>query len=315
MNEASSKFVDQLVLDKLLSEKLQKVHHYPEDGVDFQEPLFQDWEQFRDHAELKRDPVSEQMFSFRSWIDVEDDENQQCPVRVFEVPQAQYSLVLHHGLFEENHEIYDFLFRNLNQLGMNVYQCTLPFHYERKPQKALFSGEYFWSANFGRTRQAFRQGVYDLYALYRHIQKQNQHPVLLGGFSMGGALALMLSALCDDLLGVVAINPAVSLSGIVWDSPLCVTIKNDFLSRGYSLQQLQAAFAHFEPAHISRRACSADQMMICYGIYDQVTSPSQYEYLISSWGIRCSHAYKSGHLNTLRVPRMAQDIYNFCQRL
>jgi hypothetical protein len=128
---------------------------------------------------------------------------------------------------------------------------------------------------------------------------------------MGGAVNLVLGAVSKEIKGIVAINPASSLSSIVWDSPLCKTIKQDFFDAGYSWEQIKNAYKTFEPVNVDIKSINADRFMICYGAYDQVTSPDQYRELINRWNIRNFHEYKSGHLNTLRVPRLAQDIFNF----
>ncbi len=310
MNEASSKYVDQLALDKLVSEKLQLVHHYPGKNIDLTTSV-SDLIKGIEHIQ---EPVFEKNssgFAFKSAANSGYEENDICPVYSFECENAKSSIVFTHGLFEENRKIYSFLFRNLNNAGLNVYMCTLPYHYERKPKNALFSGEYFWSADFERTRNAFVQGIFDVYALYKFIVKKNSHDVFLTGFSMGGAVNLVLGAAMKEIKGIVAINPAASLSEIVWDSPLCRTMKDDFLEAGYTWEQLKNAYKTFEPASIDIDLYNSGRFMICYALYDLVTSPDIYRAFIDKWHIHNVHEYKSGHLNTLHVPRLAQDIFNF----
>lgn len=314
MNEASSKYVDQLVLEKLITEKLQLVHHYPGKNIDLTTSVF-DLIQGIENKQLPEFQKSDSGFVFKSVINSGYEENDVCPVFSFECENPIASIIFTHGLYEDNRKIYGFLFDSLNRSGLNVYLCTLPYHYERKPKKSLFSGEYFWSADFGRTRNAFVQGVFDVFSLYSFIMARNNHSVYLTGFSMGGAVNLVLGAAVREIKGIVAVNPAASLSEIVWDSPLCKYMKNDFLEAGYTWEQLKNVCKTFEPVSIDIDLYNSLRFMICYAVYDQVTSPDIYRQFIEKWNIRNVHEYKAGHLTTLRVPRLAQDIFNFISAL
>lgn len=314
MDEASSKFLDKLVLEKLLEEKLRKVHHAPESNLlGTAETLWGKFPSFQ-NAALPPIESTDTGFHFPSPLASSHAKNNRCPVRVHRSPQAKANILLQHGLFEENRAIYDFLIRELLKLECNVFVSTLPYHYERCPAESLYSGEFFWSANFQRTQSAFLQAVIELHTLYRLLRAQNDLPTLLCGFSMGGCISLILASLCKDLQGVVAINPAASLSEIVWDSPLCATIKADYLSAGCSMPELQQAFRTFEPMSAPHIQTPRERIQLIYGLYDQVTSTTQYENLARAWNLHHVHAYKAGHMNTLRMPRLAQDIHNFLTR-
>jgi pimeloyl-ACP methyl ester carboxylesterase len=315
MDEASSKFVDRLVQEKLLDEKLRRVHHFPEDGIDERPAGL-----FEDFPEFARKPLPETVptpkgFRFDSPLPGVHPENNSCEVVVHRSPDPTACVVLLHGLFEDSRAIHDFLVRELLKLGCDVFQPTLPYHYDRKPPASLFGGEYFWSANYKRTRTAFKQAVLELHALQRIVRAREGLPALVAGFSMGGCVSLLLASVCEDLHGVFAINPATSLSGIVWDSPLCQTIKADYLAAGVSIERLQGAFSDFEPLGASRVALDRERIRVAYGIYDQVTSVEQYESLVRAWNLRDPIPYKAGHMNTLRMPRLAGDIAQFIRSL
>jgi hypothetical protein len=126
MNEASSKYVDQIAVEKLLNEKLRRVHHAP-DGL----------------------PVDSDPFAGLSWLTPAPNELQATTVRVrtglatelgFPSPLASgyeendvvrcrcllangpsASLILVHGLFEDILEIYNSLLSLLNEQGCNIY--------------------------------------------------------------------------------------------------------------------------------------------------------------------------------------------------
>ena len=317
MKESSSRYVDQITLEKLVTEKLEKVHHYPHTGLQFPKALFDDWSGYREQVELalpkSGSPISigKNLLQFQSMSLCEHDENHGIPVHCFMSESPVCNLVFYHGLFEENREIYYFLFSNLNRLGVNVYLCTMPYHYERMPSQSAFSGEFFWSAYFERTRNAFKQAVYDLHMIARWVATQSTLPVIPGGFSMGGSVALIYGAIEASDHGVVALNPAVSLSEIVWDSPLCRTIKSDYMHAGYAMPQLQSAYREFEPICYSTPKTPIDRIFLGYGSYDLVTAPDLYRTLVAHWQLPHYREYKSGHLNLLRVPRVANDVFSF----
>lgn len=315
MDEASSKFVDQLVQGKLLDEKLRRVCHFPEGGLVADPPdLFHDFVRHRERP-LPVATDTADGYRFASPVESAHAQNDVCEVVVHRCATPRACLVFQHGLFEDNRAIYDFLFKGLREKGFEIHLSTLPYHYHRKPDASLFGGEYFWSAHYQRTRAAFRQAVYELDTLQRMVQAQSGLPTYVAGFSMGGCIALLLASLRSDLPGVVAINPATTLSGIVWDSPLCSTIKADFQAAGYSVSELQSAFSSFEPLGATAIALPLDRLLLTYAIYDQVTSLGQYRNLISAWNLPHTLELKAGHLNTLRVPRLANDLAHFFDTL
>ena len=315
MDESSSKFVDQLVQGKLLDEKLRRVTHFPEGGLTADPPdLFHDFAAHRARALPTATDTSEG-YRFSSPVESAHPENDVCEVVVHRCPTPRACVVFQHGLFEDNRDIYGFLFKGLREKGFEIHLSTLPYHYHRKPEASLFGGEYFWSAHYQRTRAAFRQAVYELDLLQRMVQSRSGLPAYVAGFSMGGCVALLLASLRADLPGVAAINPATTLSGIVWDSPLCSTIKADYQSAGYSVSDLQSAFASFEPLGAASIALPLDRLLLAYALYDQVTSLGQYQALVSGWNLPRTLELKAGHLNTLRVPRLAGDLAHFFDTL
>lgn len=315
MDEASSKFVDQLVQGKLLDEKLRRVHHFPEGGLAIDRmDLFHDFAAHRARP-LPGATETPDGYRFESPVPSGHPENDVGEVVVHRCPAPRACLVFQHGLFEDNRAIYDFLFKGLRDKGFEIHLSTLPYHYHRKPAASLFGGEYFWSAHYQRTRAAFRQAVYELDLVQRLAKHRTGLPTYVAGFSMGGCVALLLASLRSDLPGVAAINPATTLSGIVWDSPLCSTIKADYQAAGVSVEDLKTAFASFEPQGTSSIALPLDRLLLVYALYDQVTSLGQYQALVSGWGLPHAIELKAGHLNTLRVPRLAHDLARFFDTL
>ncbi|MGC4068737.1 MAG: hypothetical protein QM784_29630 [Polyangiaceae bacterium] len=143
MDEASSKFVDQLVLQRLVTEKLQAVKHAPRVPLEalFEEPLsaFVANTERGSHGERWHG----ELIGLESPVRCEYAENRTISVAVHRAPEPRGNLLLVHGLYEDNRNIYGFLVGELNRLGYSVFLMTMPFHYERTPATSRFSGEYF----------------------------------------------------------------------------------------------------------------------------------------------------------------------------
>lgn len=312
MDEASSRFVDNLVMDKLVTEKLVKVNHSPtSDESELYSDLFSNFT-LPDDSMLEILQSDNESFVFQSAIDGDFIENSKVPVKISspEAIKKKARVILVHGLFEENRDIYTFLIQNLNRFGYEIYQTTLPFHYERKPAESSYGGEYFWSANIQRSRFAFRQGVAEIYQLYKQLKATDSGPVYIISFSMGGGVTMSLLSQTSIIDKVFLMNPTCSLSSIVWDSPLCKTIKHDLLNYGWNLDKIIEVYSYFDPATLLKDIDMSNTAMV-YGIYDMITQKKQYQELINKLKLTNTSEYHCGHLNLLRVPKLAADIHAF----
>ncbi len=311
MDEASSKYLDTIVMSKLLEEKLELVSHSSSlADIKTDKSLFADFADLEMSGNVTFKECGTNL-ELISPIDSPYPENQKCSVVVYPAEKQIASIILTHGLYEDNRDIYSFLIKGLNRAGYTVYQTTLPYHFDRTPESSQFSGEYFWSADISRTKVAFKQAVYELYQLFHHLEQVTGHPVFLSGFSMGASVSLTLAALTDSVPAFFAINPPAGLTDIVWDSPLCRTIKRDLLSSGLTESDLKSAFSDLEPIEIESPIADIETICLAYAEYDQVTEQYQYNNIIEKWKLTHTHKYKAGHLNTLRVPRLANDMDTF----
>ena len=311
MDEASSKFVDQLVVEKMLDEKLQTVTHQPRRAPQM---LLDD--AFPAMASIMRLPDADRdsatgLITFHSPVACDYPENRTVWVTTHPVAEQKGVVLLVHGLFEDNRNIYNFFVGELNRQGYGVYMMTLPFHYERAPKESHFSGEYFLSADLGRTKRAFIQAVMELLHFHDWIANTEGTPPFVVGFSMGGTVCLSAAAKSNRIRGLAVVNPAADLSEVIWTSPLCATIKNDLLNAGWRRLDTSGVIATFDPFILPRPMISPERMLFIYGLYDQITRPDQYESFIAKWRFLHVRKYKAGHLNTLRVPRLSIDISTF----
>ena len=314
MDEASSKFVDRLALEKIIGEKLSLVHHVPSKQPDaLRMPAFDAFAQPLGRPETAQsyDPY---ITVLRSPSFTPHTENRLFFLRCHPAKEERGVVLLVHGLYEDNRAMYGFLIGELNRAGFSVYMTTLPFHHERTPAEARFSGEYFFSADLSRTKEAFVQAVLEVRLAYKWLTEYRSAPVFLTGFSMGGTVAMAAACATDCFERVCIVNPASMLSEVIWTSPLCATIKENLLAAGWERTEIDFAVSSFDPYMMPYMRTDDSRVLMIYALYDQITRADQYESFIERKQLSNILQYKAGHLNTLRVPRFATDLVRFFDR-
>ena len=97
----------------------------------------------------------------------------------------------------------------------------------------------------------------------------------------------------------------------MWNSTLFSTIKNDLETNGFSYGDIEKMYSQFEPLDIEDIKLSRDKVVLAKGIYDRINDPHNYALFQDKWRLKHVLSYKAGHLNILRVPRLANDIADF----
>jgi len=312
LDESSSKYVDQIATQRLINEKLKHVHHAPDNSGAAFGINFLDFQNLPLQPEGVMETQNEKYLeiSFRSAIQTQYEKNNVVQCRCFPAKQSHGDIVFIHGLYEDNMQIYNFFISLLNEQGLNVYLMVLPYHYERTPDESAFSGEYFWSANVHRSALAFKQAVYDLCQLYQFVKKKSGRSVWITGFSMGGGVALSLVALIP-LDGLFVINPVCNITELMWNSALFSTIKYDLEVNHFTFEDIKAIYSLYEPLNITDIKMSREKVVLAKGLYDQINDTRNYDLFNEKWSLAHVLSYKAGHLNILRVPKLATDIANY----
>jgi len=91
--------------------------------------------------------------------------------------------------------------------GLDVALVTLPFHGDRTPPDARFSGEYFAVPDVSRLAGAVRRAIYEIDRVTLWLRERTQAPVGLLGMSLGGYLTSLMAGLYGDLDFVIPIVP------------------------------------------------------------------------------------------------------------
>lgn len=315
MNEASSKFVDQFALEKLLNEKLSKVHHFPDQSLfKGSQSSFADFENVDYEAKklsIVKDDPSHQLIKTVSPIEGPYLENNFIYLHFYPTQKAHGNILLVHGLFDDNIMNYNFMIELLREAGFNLYLFILPYHYQRKPEISLFSGEFFWSADLYRSQHAARQGIFDLKAAVRLVTDLSPLPTVITGFSMGGCISLRYFSLENQVAGIFLINPVTRLSQLIWESPLLYTVQKDLETAGYDIDRALPYFQMLDPIKNISPGLKTDRIALGYSIYDQVIQDWSYQWFIEQFGIKNTFSYHAGHLNVLRVPKLSSDMIQF----
>jgi hypothetical protein len=55
-----------------------------------------------------------------------------------------------------------------------------------------------------------------------------------------------------------------------------------------------------------------ENVALARSLYDRINDPANYDLLAAKWKLGNIWEYKAGHLNILRLPRLAPDVARFC---
>lgn len=138
--------------------------------------------------------------------------------------QRRGCLVYVHGWLEPGSWVEEVLMfpRWARELDVDIVHVSLPFHGRRNPRGALFSGEYFWTADLVRSVEGIRQGICDTRSLMGYLRRQGYAHIGVTGISLGGSIVMLLGCLAptpDYIVPIVAhleLGEAVEGAEILW---------------------------------------------------------------------------------------------------
>lgn len=319
MNETSSKLVDRLAMGKLIKERLAKVSHSPYNSLfNHNDILFSDLENCRlnlAEVELSSTDNGLEYFSFVSYFNsLEYKENNIVYIYKHTVENAEGNILFVHGLFDDNMSNYPFI-KMLNNLNFNVFFMVLPYHYNRKPESSMFSGEFFLSADIHRSIVAFKQAVFDVEYSLQLIKSINELPTIITGFSMGGGVVFRHSVLKKQPTKVFLISPISNLPKLIWDSPLLSsTIGQTLTQSGFDMNYYEKICKEVNPCDNLNQEFDNRKVAAVYPLYDQLIDAENYNTFIEKTKVTNIIPYLSGHIEILKIPRLAADICNYFKK-
>jgi len=135
------------------------------------------------------------------------------------------------------------LFRKWSrELDVDIVHVALPFHGPRKPREALFSGEFFWTADLVRSMEGVRQAVCDARAITAWLRLQGYDRIGVTGISLGGAITMLLACLEPLPEFIIPIIAHLELESAVEDAPILWRMKQDLERWGVDAQQRRDLF-------------------------------------------------------------------------
>lgn len=135
------------------------------------------------------------------------------------------------------------LFRKWSrELDTDIVHVALPFHGSRKPREALFSGEFFWTADLVRSMEGVRQAVCDVRAIMAWLRSQGYSRIGVTGISLGGAITMLLACLEPLPDFIVPIIAHLELEAAVEEAPILWRMKQDLERWGVDSEQRKDLF-------------------------------------------------------------------------
>lgn len=211
--------------------------------------------------------------------------------------QRKECLVYVHGWLEPGSWVEElFIFpRWMRELDVDVLHVSLPFHGLRNSPGALFSGEYFWTADLVRSMEGIRQSIYDVRSAIEWLRRKGYSRVGAAGISLGGSLAMLLACLPPTpdyivpIVGHLMLGEAVEHASILW------RIRRDLERWGADRDQRfeifdRLGFEHYVPALSPQKQLWIDAREDAH--IDSRLVISQWE----AWGRPHIHWIPGGHM-------------------
>ncbi len=231
--------------------------------------------------------------------------------------QRETALIYVHGWLEPGSWAEEAtLFRKwARELDIDIVHVALPFHGSRKPRDALFSGEFFWTADLVRSMEGVRQAVCDTRSLMAWLREQGYSKVGITGISLGGAITMLLACLEPVPDFIIPIIAHLQLDEAVEQAPILWRMKQDLENWGIDAEQRRELFrriglSSYRPVLTPKRQLWIQAREDVY--IDAKLAEAQWE----EWGKPYIHWIDGGHMTfPLHVDEMTRRIDSFLKGL
>lgn len=211
--------------------------------------------------------------------------------------QRKNCLVYVHGWLEPGSWIEEaFVFPGWTAaLDVDVLHVALPFHGPRNPRGALFSGEYYWTADLVRSFEGVLQAIHDVRSAIGWLRRQGYERVGASGISLGGSLTMLLGCLPpapDYIIPIVAhlrLAEAVEHASILW------RMKQDLERWGVDEAQRRQIFDRFGLDR-AMPVLPAEQQLWVEAEEDAHIDPALVRSQWAEWGKPHIHWIPGGHM-------------------
>ena len=201
------------------------------------------------------------------------------------------------------------------ELGVDMVHVSLPFHGRRNPRGALFSGEFFWTADMVRSLEGVRQAICDVRAMMAWLKTQGYDEVGVSGISLGGALTMVLACLeplpdfAIPIVGHLELQDAVEKAPIMW------RMKYDLEKWGVDKQQRSEIFGRLGISSYLPKLDTSRQLWV-EAREDVYINADLVEKQRKAWGEPEIHWIEGGHMTfPLHVDAFTKRIGEFLEGL
>lgn len=210
---------------------------------------------------------------------------------------APASLVLAHGWCVGHRRLHEIEFNIkalYRELGLDVYLYVQPFHSERKPTAARFSGELFPSTDLVRTNEAFVQTCQDVRAAIGAILRHNPAPLGMMGSSLGGYTSALIASIDPRLAFVVPIMAPASFADLFWDHGEGDPFRTQAEALGMTRERFQRAWAVHSPLSYAPKI-PWERRLIVSASGDALVTDAHSEVLWHHWQRPRRFRFTGGH--------------------
>ena len=226
---------------------------------------------------------------------------------------APASLVLVHGWAvgaRRLHEIEFSIGALYRDLGLDVYFYVQPFHGERKPSQARFSGQLYPSTDLVRTNEGFIQTCQDLRALLGAIVERRGAPVGMMGSSLGGYTSALIASVDPRLDFVVPIMAPASMAHLLWDHGEGDHFRVQAERAGLTRDRFHRAWALHSPLSHQPRV-PWERRLIIGAADDILVTPADVDVLWEHWQRPRRFTFAGGHILQLGRRAYVRELAHF----
>lgn len=206
-------------------------------------------------------------------------------------------LVYVHGWLEPGSWVEEaFVFpRWARELGVDLAHIALPFHGKRNTPGALFSGEFFWTADLVRSLEGIRQAIWDTRRFVQFLREEGYDHVGVTGISLGGSMVMLLACLEPTPDYVIPIVGHLELGEAVENAEILWRMKQDLARFGVNETERRRLFSRigFESA---RPVLPPDRQLWIEAEEDAHIDPALVRKQWEAWGRPGIHWIPGGHM-------------------
>lgn len=195
----------------------------------------------------------------------------------------------------------------------DLAHVALPFHGVRKPFRALYSGELFWTADLVRTVEGIRQSVHDVRSAIGWLREQGYEEIGVTGLSLGGAITMLLACFEDPPDYVIPMIAHLQLVEAVEQAPILWRMKHDLTRWGVDAAERRRIFDRLGWATYAP-ALAAEHQLWIQAREDVYIDATLAERQWRAWGEPPILWIEGGHMTfPLHVDAMTQRMARFIE--